>query len=78
MLVVTQVRQAPQHACVAGAISAARFSTGSARVVARSSTLSLYAAKRAGGFANARGTGIPAKPTTPAQSGSRLGALHPT
>jgi hypothetical protein len=44
MLVVTQVRQAPQHACVAGALSAARFSTGSARVVARSSTLSLYAA----------------------------------
>ncbi len=33
MLVVTQVRQAPQHACVAGAISAARFSIGSARVV---------------------------------------------
>jgi len=44
MLVVAQVRQAPQHACVAGAISAARFSTGSARVVARSSTLSVYAA----------------------------------
>jgi hypothetical protein len=36
---VTQVRQAPQHACVAGAISAARFSIGSARVVARSSIL---------------------------------------
>jgi hypothetical protein len=44
MLVVTQVRQAPQHACVAGAISAARFSIGSAQVVARSSIVSVYAA----------------------------------
>jgi hypothetical protein len=67
MLVVTQVRQAPQHACAAGAISAARKRTGRRPL---EHALSVRRLRAAGGFANARALKSRHADTTPADNGS--------